>query len=186
MKIAVSGFSGCGNTTASKLVARSLRLTRINYTLRNLAKDLKKPFEQVQEDAKETPEYDYAVDKKQIQFALKEQQCILASRLAIWANDARVLRKVKIAKTPEFDLKVWLDVPLAARAKRIAQREGTGLAETLAKTRKRDAENAKRYKALYGIDVAKLPKETLVVDAGKNNARQVAQIIITAAKCIKR
>ncbi|MFA6048961.1 MAG: cytidylate kinase family protein [Candidatus Micrarchaeia archaeon] len=182
MRIAISGLSGCGNTTVSKLVAEKLRAKRINYTLRNLAKGLKKPFAEVQAAAKNNPEYDYAVDRKQAGFAAKNADCVLASRLAIWADDPRVLSKIGAREKPGFGLKVWLEVPLEERARRIAQREKIPLDKTRAGTKKRDADNKARYKKLYGIDVSKRPRGTLVVDAEKNNAEQVAQIIITAAK----
>ncbi len=182
MRIAISGLSGCGNTTVSKIVAEKLRAKRINYTLRNLARDLKKPFAQVQAAAKANPEYDYAVDKKQAEFAAKNKECVLASRLAIWIGDARVLSKIGARQKPEFTLKAWLQVPLEERARRIAKREKTPLAKTLQETKKRDEDNGKRYKALYGIDVSKKPAHTLVVDAEKNDAKQVAQIIIDAAQ----
>jgi len=36
MKIAVSGKSGCGNTTISRLVSEKLELSFINFTFRSL------------------------------------------------------------------------------------------------------------------------------------------------------
>ena len=37
LRIAVSGKSGCGNTTVSSLLARSLGIKLVNYTFRQLA-----------------------------------------------------------------------------------------------------------------------------------------------------
>ncbi|HLW21669.1 MAG TPA: cytidylate kinase, partial [Sphaerochaetaceae bacterium] len=39
MRIAISGKSGCGNTTVSTLVAQRLDYPLINFTFRNLAKE---------------------------------------------------------------------------------------------------------------------------------------------------
>ncbi|MDR0624827.1 MAG: cytidylate kinase, partial [Treponema sp.] len=39
LKIAVSGKSGCGNTTVSKIVADTLGLEFINFTFRSLARE---------------------------------------------------------------------------------------------------------------------------------------------------
>ena len=40
LRVAISGKSGCGNTTVSSRLAESLQVTLINYTFRNLAKEL--------------------------------------------------------------------------------------------------------------------------------------------------
>jgi len=39
IKIAISGRSGCGNTTISKMAADSLGLRFINFTFRSLAQE---------------------------------------------------------------------------------------------------------------------------------------------------
>ncbi|MDR1566822.1 MAG: cytidylate kinase, partial [Treponema sp.] len=39
IRIAVSGKSGCGNTTVSRLVADALDLRFINFTFRSLARE---------------------------------------------------------------------------------------------------------------------------------------------------
>ena len=40
LRIAISGKSGCGNTTVSTMLAQRLGIKLINYTFRNLAKDI--------------------------------------------------------------------------------------------------------------------------------------------------
>ncbi len=155
LKIAISGFSGCGNTTVSKLVAERLRCKFLNYTLRNLAVDMGKPFAEVQQQAEIDPSLDYAVDKKQAVFSASSKRVVVGSRLACWLDDRRVLSKLAVRKKPVFDLKVWLDAPLKIRAERIAKREDKDPSAVLVQTRKRDSANARRYKKLYGIDVAK-------------------------------
>ena len=37
VRIAISGKSGCGNTTVSSLLAKTLDITLINYTFRQMA-----------------------------------------------------------------------------------------------------------------------------------------------------
>lgn len=44
LRIAISGASGCGNTTVSSLLADGLGIPCINYTFRNLAKELGMPL----------------------------------------------------------------------------------------------------------------------------------------------
>jgi cytidylate kinase len=165
--IAISGLSGCGNTTASALVAKKLGLKRINYTLRDLAHEKGLPFATVQEKAgEEFPKWDLELDAKLAKMA-SNGNCVAASRLAIWLVPA--------------DLRVWLEAPRATRAKRIAKREG-GRPDAAAVAR-RDAQNAARYKKLYGIDVSKHRQITdAELDAGKLTANQVAAAIVKLAR----
>ena len=101
LKIAISGFSGCGNTTVSKLVAERLRCKFLNYTLRNLAVDMGKPFAEVQQQAEIDPSLDYAVDKKQAVFSASSKRVVVGSRLACWLDDRRVLSKLAVRKKPK-------------------------------------------------------------------------------------
>ena len=45
--IAISGFSGCGNTTVSKMTADLMGMDFINYTFRSLAEEDGISFEEV-------------------------------------------------------------------------------------------------------------------------------------------
>jgi len=177
MKIAISGLSGCGNTTVSKLVAKKLRCKFLNYTLRNLAADLKKPFPVIQALAEKNPELDYAVDTKQGLLSYKSKNIVVGSRLACWLDSPKVLKKLKIKKSPKFNLKVWLDAPLRIRAGRIAKREGKVVSVALSETRARDATNAKRYEKLYGIDVSN-HAGLFVVDVSRFSAEEAAKAIV--------
>ena len=47
VRIAVSGKSGCGNTTVSRLLAERLGVRLINYTFHDMAKERGIPFEQL-------------------------------------------------------------------------------------------------------------------------------------------
>ena len=47
LRIAISGASGCGNTTVSTLLADTLGIPCINYTFRSLAKELDMPLKQL-------------------------------------------------------------------------------------------------------------------------------------------
>ena len=47
IKIAVSGKSGCGNSTVSRLLAEKLGLKLINYTFHNMAEEAGIPFEEL-------------------------------------------------------------------------------------------------------------------------------------------
>ncbi len=168
LKIAISGLSGSGNTTVSELIGKKLHLRVINYTLRNMAKELEMDFEGIHEKRKDDPAFDYMLDKNQQEMFEREKGAILGSRLAIWLADA--------------NLYVWLDGELKTRAKRIAKREGITLKEAIAKTKIRDLENAAQYRRLYGIDVNKHGFADLKIDTDNLSAQEVMEKIASVAQ----
>jgi cytidylate kinase len=171
MKIAVSGLSGSGNSTVCSLVGKNLRLKVINYTLRDMARELGMDFEGIHRRRKGDPAFDYQLDRKQAELFASEKNAIMGSRLAIWLVGA--------------NLSVWLEAGLKTRAARIAEREKIPVREALLRTRRRDAENALQYRRLYGIDVKTHGFVDLIVDTEKYPASKVAAIIVNEAKKAK-
>ena len=66
LRIAISGKSGCGNTTVSGMLAKTLGVTLINYTFRQLAAEKGMTLAEVIEAAKTDDSYDKYVDKHQV------------------------------------------------------------------------------------------------------------------------
>lgn len=170
MRIAISGHSGCGNTTATTNVGRALGLNIVNYTFRDLAKELGIPFEELHREAPDNFIYDYLTDLKCIRAALQEN-IVLGTRLAAWLMDA--------------DLRIWLHAPLEARARRINKRESEKEAtyeSVLYKTLKRDEQNRKRYLQLYGLDIHDHSDFDITINTEKLTAEQVSSLIVAAAQ----
>ncbi|MBV9392495.1 MAG: cytidylate kinase, partial [Verrucomicrobia bacterium] len=71
LSIAISSHSGCGNTTATHNVGETLDLTVVNYTFRDLAYDLRIPFDEIQSKAAITPLYDFLTDLHLIRASLQ-------------------------------------------------------------------------------------------------------------------
>ena len=172
MKIAISGLSGCGNTTACKNVAKLLALKIVNYTFRDLAKEMNLTLDQLQAKAKGNPYYDYLVDKRQLELVENENSYVMGSRLAGWLIE-------------DADLRVWLTASPEVRAKRIAKREESALQAALEHTAKRDAENQERYARYYGVDVRDLGGYDLILNTELLAPEQVAAVIVEAAKKAK-
>lgn len=168
MKIAISGLSGCGSTTACGNVGRALKLKIVNYTFRQLAVANGLHLSEVHYIAARHPEVDYLTDLQLIRLAQKEKNCVVGSRLAGWLIDA--------------DLSVWLEAPLETRAGRIAFREKLPFAAVKRATTKRDAGNIARYKKVYGVDTLNHSDFDLVVNTERLSAKQVAELIVAAAK----
>ena len=164
IKIAISGRSGCGNTTICKILADSLNLQFINFTFRSLAKEKNLDFNTVLELASKDDAWDREIDTRQIQIARESSGCVLGSRLAIWLLN-------------EADLKIYLNAEPETRAERIAKREGGDTREVAAFTAKRDRQDHERYLRIYGIDTDNYSFADLVIDTDNINPKQIAEII---------
>lgn len=164
LRVAISGKSGCGNTTLSTMLSEALGIKLINYTFRQLAEEKGLTLAQVIENAKTDDFYDKYVDSHQVELAKKES-CVLGSRLAIWM-------------LKEADFKVYIKLDAETRAKRILNREGGDLEEIKKFTEMRDSEDSRRYKQLYNIDNSKYDFVDLEVDSSIDNPPKLVQEII--------
>lgn len=167
-KIAISGKSGCGNSTVSSLVAEQLGLSLVNYTFKSIAEEMNISFAEVCRRAEEDSSYDYQVDKRQVELAEKSP-CVLGSRLAVWL--------LKSA-----DLTVYLEADPATRAQRIQKREGGEFNDVLEKTEERDRRDQARYIKLYNIDINTYDFVDLVIDTNDESPEQIAEIIVNWAR----
>ena len=171
MKIAISGKSGCGNTTVSKIVSERLSLEFINYTFRTMAQEKGLTFSELASLAEKSDEIDKELDAKQVEMA-RVVDCVLGSRLAIWM-------------LKEADLKVYLKASTEVRAERIFEREGGSFSLKLQETIDRDARDTARYKRIYGIDNNDYTSADIVIDTDTVDQFKAADIIVTAVQKIQ-
>ncbi|MDR3173714.1 MAG: AAA family ATPase [Treponema sp.] len=167
-KIAISGKSGCGNTTVSRIVAETLGLRFINFTFRNLAEERGITLREVLRQAAHDDNWDREVDKRQVALAREGGGCVLGSRLAIWM-------------LPEADLKVYLRAQAATRAERIVKREGGNLEDVQAFTEERDRQDHERYLRIYHIDNDDYRFADMIIDTDDLSPDNIARLIITGA-----
>ncbi len=174
MKIAISGKSGCGNSTVTSLVAERLGYERINYTFKDMAAEEGVSFEELCERAEDDSRWDLHLDRRQVEMA-REGNTVLGSRLAIWVLD-------------DADLRVYLDAPPEVRAERIRKRnmetgeKPTDSATVLSQTVERDRRDHERYLRLYGINNDDYGFADLIVDTTDLDPDAIANLIVTAAK----
>jgi len=171
IKIAISGMSGCGNTTVSKMVADRLGLKFINFTFRTLAQEKGIDFKEVLKLAAQDDFWDREVDSRQVKLARESGGCVIGSRLAIWMLE-------------EADLKVYLRARPETRAQRIVRREGGNLKDISAFTAERDRQDNSRYIRLYNIDNYKYDFANLIIDTDSISPDKIADLIIEAAEKI--
>ena len=164
VRIAISGKSGCGNTTVSTLLSQTLKVPMINYTFRSLAQETGLSLAAIIEKAKTDDSFDIKVDTRQVEMA-KESSCVLGSRLAIWM-------------LKEADLKVYLLADDETRANRVFTREGGNLQEIMDFTAMRDREDSLRYQKLYQIDNNDFDFVDMKIDTAHYNPQQIVDQIL--------
>jgi cytidylate kinase len=168
-RIAISGKSGCGNTTVSRLVSDMLGIRFINFTFRSLAKERGMSLEEVLLHAAGDDSWDREVDKRQVAIAREDGGCVLGSRLAIWMLG-------------EADLKVYLKASPETRAKRIAAREGGTIDSVAAFTAERDRQDRERYLRIYNIDNDDYGFADLIINTDVLDPQGIAGLIVSKVK----
>ncbi len=165
MRIAISSRSGCGNTTVTRLLAGKLGYTMINFTFRQMAEERGVDFWEFCRMAEEDYSIDRELDRRQVEMAMAEKDCVLGSRLAIW-----MLR--------DADLKVYLTASAETRARRILRREGGTFEERYRQTVARDSNDSARYMKIYGIDNTTAEEVAdIVIATDERTPEEIVEII---------
>lgn len=164
--IAISGKSGCGNTTVSRLLAAKLGFDLVNFTFRNLAAEQGVDLAAIIELAEEDFTFDRLVDARQVELA-RSSRSVVGSRLAIWM-------------LPDADLRIYLTARAEVRAERIQSREGGDIATVLAFTKARDAKDHERYRRIYAIDNDDFAFADLIINTESFLPESIVEIIAQA------
>ena len=171
--IAISGKSGCGNTSVSKRLAERLGFRLVNYTFRNLAVDLGMAFDELLEKAEKDYSYDRQVDSHQVSLA-QEGDCVVGSRLAIWMlKDLAVLRVFLSGGLDKRSERIWL---------REREHSGRDLPATVDFTSRRDRQDNVRYRRIYGIDNDDFSFADLVLNTERFGVEEEVDIIVSALR----
>ena len=136
----------------------------VNFTFRQLAAERGVDFWTFCRMAEADDDIDRELDRRQVERAMAEENCVLGSRLAIW-----MLEKA--------DLKVYLQATSETRAKRVLKREGGSLEERMAQTEMRDRNDSARYKRIYGIDNSDTSVADLVIDTDDRTPEEIVELI---------
>ncbi|MBO5770922.1 MAG: AAA family ATPase [Spirochaetales bacterium] len=173
MRIAISSMSGCGNTTITKMLSEKLGYKMINFTFRQMAEERGVDFWTFCEMAQNDYDIDRELDRRQVEMAMAEENCVLGSRLAIWM-------------LKEADLKIYLTATAETRANRILKREGGTFEERYNQTVRRDKNDSGRYMEVYGIDNSKADEVAdLVIATDDKTPEEILEIIVDKLSKIK-
>jgi cytidylate kinase len=165
IKVAVSGKSGCGNTTVSRILSETLKLRFINITFRTLAEERGLALSEVLALSAKDDSWDIEVDTRQVKLAREGGGCVLGSRLAIWM-------------LPEADFKVFLTAQPETRAKRIQIREGGSIDGIAQFTAARDRQDHERYLRIYNIDNDEYSFADIIIDTDNIEPPEIIKTII--------
>lgn len=173
MLITISGLPGSGTTTVSRLVADALGLERIpgGEVFRQLAAEAGMSLAEFGVHAQTHPEIDVELDDRLTEHA-RVGGCVIESRLAGWLVTRAGLPAVR----------VWIDCAPAERARRVAERDGTTVAQAEADNEERARVEHARYLAVYDIDLHDRSVYDLVLESTQAPASLLADTVIAAAR----
>jgi len=171
--ITISGLPGSGTTTVSRLVAEALGIERVpgGEVFRLMAAESDMTLAEFGVHAQGHPEIDLELDAR-LEARAREGDCVIESRLAGW-----LVTRADLAAT-----RVWVDCEDQVRAARVAEREGTSLAEALIDNAERSDLERARYKAVYDIDLDDRSTYDLVLDSSIEPPDTLATAIIRSAR----
>ncbi len=168
MLLTISGLPGSGTTTVSRLISERYDLEMISAgeVFRSLAQEYGMTLAEFGELAESDDSIDIKIDERQKEIARSRENIILEGRLA--------------GHMAENAFKVWIKAAVDVRVSRIASRESGSFEDKLAETIEREASEAVRYRTIHGIDINDLSVYDLVIDSGKWDQFQIANIISCA------
>lgn len=172
MRITISGPPGSGTTTVARKLSEKLGFPMISAgeVFRKLAKEHGMSLENFSRYAENNPEIDNLVDQRQKEEAMRFENVIVEGRLSGWMVPA--------------ELKVWIYADEDIRYQRIARREKKPIEVVRQETRLREEIEKRRYMKIYGIDIEDKRLYHLMINSGRFDADQIAEIILRAAELI--
>jgi predicted cytidylate kinase len=170
--ITISGLPGAGTSTVARAVAARLGLERLDggSVFRAMAADRELSLAEFGAIAEGDPAFDLELDRRLAERA-HQGDVVLESRLAGWiaTNEGLVA------------LRVWVACDDGERARRVAARDGGSAAAAARTNEAREASEAARYLAYYGIDLADRSIYELVLDSTSATPDSLVDTVVEAA-----
>lgn len=171
--VTISGLPGAGTSSLARAVAAALDLPHVDggQVFRALAAERGHDVHAFGAVAEADPSIDVELDARLATHG-RAGDVVLESRLAGWIATNEGLRGVR----------VWVACDDDERARRVAAREGSDPAEASAQNGRREASEAQRYLAYYGIDIADLSPYDLVLDSTATPVEDLTDQILAVVR----
>ncbi len=175
MKITVSGPPGSGTTTLARNIAEKhgFQLISAGETFRDLAKERGLSVAEFGALAEKDITIDALIDVRQKETAKKKDNIVVEGRLSGWMVE-------------DAYLKIWLNAPLACRAKRIATRDGMDEYTARDLTLQREESERTRYRNYYRIEIDDLTPYHLAMNSEVWSGEALAAIVDLALGFLKK
>ena len=172
MLLSISGLPGSGTSSVSRQVAARLGVEHLDggSVFRALAAERGMDLASFGALAEADPAIDRELDAR-LAARAHVGDVLLESRLSGWI----------LANEGLGGLRVWISCDPDERARRVAGRDGGSLDDALAANAHREASEAARYLAYYGIDIGDLGVYDLVVDSTSSLVADLVEVIAAAA-----
>ena len=175
MKITVSGPPGSGTTTLARSIAEKHRFELISAgeMFRDLAKERGLSVAGFGEVAERDITIDALIDVRQKEMAKAKDNIVVEGRLSGWMVE-------------DADLRIWLNAPIACRAKRIAARDGMDEYTARELTLQREESERTRYRNYYRIEIDDLTPYHLAMNSELWSGEALAAIVDLAMSYLKK
>lgn len=178
MIVAVGGPPGSGKTTVAERFAKAhaYALVSAGAKFRALSEAKGMSLNEFGLAAEADPSIDRALDHAMLEEILK---------LDATGRDVIVDGRIQaplLAQRRVPCLKVWIDAKLDVRTGRIAGREKKALKVTRTEIIQREASERRRYKAIYGINLADTSIYDLVIDSSDKTPDEIVALVWSAVE----
>jgi cytidylate kinase len=175
MKITVSGPPGSGTTTLARAIAEKhgFELISAGEMFRDLAKEKGLSVAEFGELAEKDITIDALIDVRQKEIAKARDDLVVEGRLSGWMVE-------------DADLRIWLNAPIACRAKRIAARDGMDEYTAREMTLQREESERVRYRNYYRIEIDDLTPYHLAMNSELWSGEALQAIVGLALSSLKK
>jgi len=175
VRVIIDGGAGSGKSTVARAVAKHFKLRHVSAgeKFREVArrmgfKTTGTDYLRFHEYQRKHLEIDYEIDKLILK-DLRSGEWVIDSRIAGYLFKGKAYR-------------ILLKVPDVVAAKRNSLREGVSKVVALEAVKKRNSEDARRYRKLYGIDLGDTSVYNLVLDTSYFPIKDMNYIIISVLR----
>ena len=169
LTVTVSGLSKTGKSTIAKSISRALNLRYVSAgeIQRQLARENGISLEKQVRTRKAG--VDYTMDRRSLEFAMRGG-VLIDARLSGWvAGDWS-------------DARIFVKCSLTDRAERLAKDERISVKAAKESIRKRDSDDSRRYKQIYGIDQTDESIYDIVLDNSRMTLREAKTVPVKFVK----